>query len=446
MGESTGPPFREVAADTQGVRGMVAIWTHRAGRLGVMCVAVMGLTVVLQSAPASGVETRMMSKLVPRSGSLFGAWVDTDGRWIDNQSAEGEVTTFEHQIGRTLDIDAHYYDWGQTFPSGLEQWDLQKGRTPLISWKAGDLDAIASGAYDEVIRQRADDLKALGKPVFLRFAWEMNGDWYPWSGTPAKYVVAWRHVHDLFESEGADNVVWVWAPNDQSVPNESWNSAEAYYPGDGYVDWVAIDGYNWGTTQSWASWTAFPALFQSTYRDFSDRKPIMIAETGSVSQGGSKAAWIQGARNSIKDRFPDIAAFVYFEAPGWLVVGEPGPMTAFKAMAADRYFGGTGRWSRKMRFKLTTVAASPLPLRRSSRISFAVNRRATISVRIKDAHGRVIRHRLRRVIFKAGKWGVRWRGLNDRFKRVRPGRYRAVVIAHDSRGRHHRARAEIDVV
>ena len=42
-----------------------------------------------------------------------------------------------------------------------------------------------------------------GHPFFLRFDWEMNGFWFPWSegvngNKPGEFVAAWRHVHDIF--------------------------------------------------------------------------------------------------------------------------------------------------------------------------------------------------------------------------------------------------------
>ena len=49
---------------------------------------------------------------------------------------------------------------------------------------------------------------------------------------PGKYVRAWRHVHDVFEAEGADNVVWVWCPLVTDVPAEPWNHWTNYYPGE----------------------------------------------------------------------------------------------------------------------------------------------------------------------------------------------------------------------
>ena len=97
------------------------------------------------------------------------------------------------------------------------------------------------------MRRWATQIKAWGKPLMLRFAHEMNGDWYPWSegvnGNGAgQYVAAYRRVVTLFRSVGATNVTWVWSPNvayPGSVP------LSRLFPGDGYVDRTGLDGYNW---------------------------------------------------------------------------------------------------------------------------------------------------------------------------------------------------------
>ena len=61
---------------------------------------------------------------------------------------------------------------------------------------------------------------------------------------PGEYVAAWRHVHDIFTSVGANDVTWVWCPNVD--PDHKMQSLGSLYPGDAYVDWTCLDGYNWG--------------------------------------------------------------------------------------------------------------------------------------------------------------------------------------------------------
>ena len=163
------------------------------------------------------------------------------------------------------------------------------------------LDEIVAGVHDTMIRSRAQSSASIGQKFFLRWGHEMNGNWYPWDGShnganaaaAAKYIAAYRHIHDVFVSAGATNVVWVFCPNVDSVPGDAWNQWSNYYPGDAYVDWMAFDGYNWGTVQTGSSWRTFTSIAARIYAGLADKaKPIMIAETASTEQGGDKAAWI----------------------------------------------------------------------------------------------------------------------------------------------------------
>jgi beta-mannanase len=304
--------------------------------------------------PATAGSTRPGGPLVPESGALLGAFVDPD----DSGYSQEKILHFERQIGRQLAIDMRYYGLNHAFPSDLDRWSADSGRVPLVTWEPFNttLQAFIDGRHDALIRARARDVRAFGSPIFLRFAHEMNGDWYPWSGVhnhdrkqtngPDKYVAAWRRVHDLFAAEGATNVVWVWSPNAGSVPHQTthpWNDWKRYYPGDGYVDWVAVDGYNWGTTQSWSSWTSFETIFRPVYDDYAERKPIMIGEFASTEHGGDKAEWIADLLPTIRDRFPSIAAIVWFQVnkeTDWRADSSPASLDAFRALAGSSYFGG----------------------------------------------------------------------------------------------------------
>ncbi len=95
---------------------------------------------------------------------------------------------------------------------------LHTGTVPLIYWAPVDpadpgspdwtYNTILNGDHDAYITQFAQDAKAYGGRVLLRFAHEMDGDWFPWGigrfdNTKANFILAWRHVHDIFRSVGA---------------------------------------------------------------------------------------------------------------------------------------------------------------------------------------------------------------------------------------------------
>jgi endoglucanase len=384
----------------------------------------------------------------------LGAYVDLDGAWTGNADAENEVTSFESTIGRKLAINHHYYSWANVFPSGLEQWDLSGGRIPLISWGGTRLDDILNGSQDGLIAARADGVRALGQPVFLRWCWEMNASWTGCGGAanndrgrtngPSKFVAAWRRIHNIFVQRGATNAVWVWSPNSDDVPASSWNHWTRYYPGNSYVDWVGIDGYNWGTTQSWSRWTAFSTIVSRIYSDYARAKPIMVAETASAEQGGNKAQWIADTASKLKSSFPSIAAFLWFHVnkeTNWRVDSSPSALEAFRTVGRDPYFGGTsgttgtsgsgGRTTGAPESpRVVGLSAQPRRVVNAARIDFKLHSRAHVSILIRrTATGRTVRHLLTNHRYFAGRHHQRWHGVNDHRDRVRPGLYTIRVKA-----------------
>ncbi|WP_052397187.1 glycoside hydrolase family 26 protein [Streptomyces sp. NRRL F-5123] len=222
--------------------------------------------------------------------------------------------------GRHPRILEYYQGWDEPFSAEDAELSYEQGALPLVTWepqgrsRAADqpqysLKKIASGAFDAYIITFARQVKATGQPVVLRFAHEMNGDWYPWSeqhsgNSPGDYVRAWRHVHDLFQAVGSTQVIWVWSPN---VLRGTKNVAlEPLYPGDQYVDWIGIDGYGFG--EKTAGEVLQPTV--DTVRRFS-RKPILLTETGSAP-GPQQAGWTADLFRWIKST-PNVIGFVWFQ-------------------------------------------------------------------------------------------------------------------------------------
>jgi hypothetical protein len=275
----------------------------------------------------------------PEPGQVvLGAYVDVAG-----QSHAASIAKRKSELGRYYAVDHEYYDWGDSLPS-TAPW-LAAGQTLMISWGGTSYSSINSGSQDSVIANQADALKKYGKPVLLRWAWEMNGSWYAWGGSkngnnPAGFVKAWQHIHDIFANRGAANVGWIWGPNYYSLPTASWNTIDAYYPGDAYVDWVGVSAYSDGVKSP-------DELFGPVYNTYGKRKPIMIAETGVKERGGTvKADWINGLRTWIEAR-PTIGALIWFDsndATGvnvdWRVDTSAGATAAFRNLANDPKFQG----------------------------------------------------------------------------------------------------------
>jgi hypothetical protein len=252
------------------------------------------------------------------------------------------VTKFEEMAGKKLSIvnfsapfancpsggSCSYYK----FPVNEMNSIRSHGAIPFYSWASQSIPSTTSepnfqlsdviaGTYDSYIREFAAAAKAWGHPFYLRFNWEMNGRWFPWSegvngNKSGEYVTAWRHVHDIFTSVGATNVSWVWCPNID--PDNIFLNLASQYPGDKYVDWTGLDGYNWGVGSAKPDrWRSFDQLYRSTYDKITGTiapsKPLMISEIGSTEFGGSKAAWIKDTLAKIPSSYPKIHGLLWFE-------------------------------------------------------------------------------------------------------------------------------------
>jgi len=241
------------------------------------------------------------------------------------------------------------------------------------------LQDIIDGKWDSYIKARGAEFASVGAPIMVRWGHEFNGNWYPWgiannNGNPSLYISAYRHVHDLVVAAGATNVQWVWCFNNGPSPDVSYNAPALSYPGDAYVDWVAIDGYNWGLSPSWDPgvnhWTSFDSMFTSAYataRAIAPNRPVMIGEIGSSEDGGSKAQWINDMSTSLQSgRYPDLKLIVYFDQDKeelWSGTSSAATQTAFTSWVNQAYMKGKGTDLAQVagRYKGTTPSPTPTP-------------------------------------------------------------------------------------
>ncbi len=222
--------------------------------------------------------------------------------------------------------DGAYQPWTDVRPDNARN----HGAIPMISWTPeggapGDLQLadIIAGRHDDYIRQWAAGAKSWAHPFFLRMMHEMNGSWgFNWqeqqNGNQAgEYVQAWRHIVDLLREVGVTNASYVWCPNVDG-PNSTFPSFASLYPGDDYVDWTCLDGYNWGPHQG--GWQSFDQIYRYSYDQIlkvAPSKPLMIGEFGCVEQGApagaSKAGWLADAlATQIPQKYTAIRAVVYY--------------------------------------------------------------------------------------------------------------------------------------
>jgi hypothetical protein len=270
--------------------------------------------------------------------AMLGAYLDLSG-----MSFNQALALRRHQLGRGEKIIHLFYGFGDRLPATLG--NLPAGTIPLISWRGVPYESILGGGSDAIIKAAARNLAKLGQPVFLRWGWEMNGNWYPWAGpnndnNAQAYVDCWRYLHRVFTRQGARNVAWVWSVNWNNRPPTAANRFQLYYPGDGYVDWVGLSGYNLGHESP-------QTLYDPLYNAYASRKPVFITEIAASDFGGiTKGDFIRKFSAYVAAR-PAIGAVAWFDtdthkdAPyDWRVDANADSLAAYKAMATSPRFAG----------------------------------------------------------------------------------------------------------
>ncbi|GAA2510842.1 glycoside hydrolase family 26 protein [Winogradskya humida] len=270
--------------------------------------------------------------------ALLGAYLDLSG-----MTTAQAVALRRKQMGREERILHVFYDWDDQLPTKLT--GIADHAFPMVSWRGTGYADIINGSHDALIKRAARRLKAQKRPVLLRWGWEMNGDWYGWSparngNSPDGFIESWKRLHGIFADEGADNVSWVWSPNWNSSPVADWNTFAALYPGDKYVDWVGVSGYNLHHETP-------DTIFGPIYRSYANHKPLMITEVGAVDNGGrTKADWIALLAQWVGNH-PAVGAVVWFDTdthPGydekWRLDTDGTSLAAYVALAKSARFSG----------------------------------------------------------------------------------------------------------
>jgi hypothetical protein len=279
----------------------------------------------------------------------------------------GALDRFRDMIYRPPTVVMWFDAWGSSAAVTRNTVNLdliyavaERGAVPMITWEPWDpfagvdqpayrLASIAQGDFDAYINAWAYRLAAYGGPVLIRFAHEMNAPWYPWGirvdyNTAEEYIGAWRHIRALFDAAGAYNVRWVWCVD---AGSRHHTNIAAAYPGDDVVDWVALDGYNWGTSLPDSYWRPMRDVFGEAYNQLTTMtgRPLMISEIGCADQGGDKAEWIRTALSEVPTLFPRIMALCWFNEAGdvadWRVESSTWSLDAFRAEVARPEWQGT---------------------------------------------------------------------------------------------------------
>ena len=293
--------------------------------------------------------TKIQKLAIPKNGEIyFGAYASFGDD--ENNVTEGKVEDFEKKAGKKITWVYFSNSWknGIYYPRETIQKIDKMGKIPFIRFmprrtdkedienKTMIMQDIIDGKFDESLKLWAQAAKRDNIPLLMDFALEMTGEWMGWNGKwqggfkldgygdptypdgPERFRDAYRHIITLFRDEGVNHITWFFHPDIQRMPDEEYNSAKYYYPGDAYIDWIGLSVY--GVQFAEEYWKTFSRSLEEGFtfiKEISQTKPLAILEFGITDdrKDGSKSQWL-------KDAFADILGAWHFKFSAFIYWNE----------------------------------------------------------------------------------------------------------------------------
>ncbi|MCP4869281.1 MAG: hypothetical protein GY898_11245 [Proteobacteria bacterium] len=230
------------------------------------------------------------------------------------------------------------------------------------------LQRVIDGEFDADFERWALEAEAFRGALIVEICSEFSGFQYTCNGVynggsvtdgfgdpdipdgPERFQEAWRHIVDIFEEAGADNVTWVLhydSTDPTDLPQElaEWNSMANYYPGDDYVDWIGVSAY--GQEDIDDPWTEFADLMDANLDDLtalSDDVPVGVVEFGTHKNGEGPdgetvGEWITGMFDALQTEPYDAIRWLgWYQTIEYDITAADGGTNAFRAGAGDAFF------------------------------------------------------------------------------------------------------------
>ncbi|MCX6329425.1 MAG: glycosyl hydrolase [Bacteroidia bacterium] len=144
-------------------------------------------------------------------------------------------------------------------------------------------------------------------PVLWRPYHEMNGSWFWWGGRTGKYSTQslYRQLFNrLTKIHKLNNLIWEWSVDRPNRPEMKFSN---FYPGNEYLDIVALDVYG----------SDFNQAYYDSLVVLSKGKPLVLAEVGNPPsldilskqpKWGYYAVWAGMVRNTLKKQYKILTA------------------------------------------------------------------------------------------------------------------------------------------
>jgi hypothetical protein len=327
-----------------------------------LAVALAALTAATSTAAPSGAATRATTGVI-----TFGAYpAIRDGA----TSAQQATINLQTVLGRQLNLIRVYDKWDSAFPNSYITWLKTTGHTPILSIKAlyvsggqvplADIAKATSQNPSNPLYQQmvtwATRIKAYGAPIYitLQHEPELSGN-----GTAADFKAAWINFVSIMRAQNVTNAKYVYivaAPHYWKQFAGKREDARLWYPGNNYVDVLAVDAFNLycfrpGKTTPVRPWQSLQTII-TDFKNFgaTTGKPLFLTEFGTpedLAVPGRKAQWISDAEKLLQQPgWGQFKAALYWNstnnvaAPGcdFAATTSSSSIAALRQLGADPYF------------------------------------------------------------------------------------------------------------
>jgi hypothetical protein len=259
---------------------------------------------------------------------------------------EGSKSRFKDTTNQATDVNLDFISWGVHSETYLDNTLAAAKPIPALSFgtvnKYGNEGItpaqIANGKGDRVLIDIAQALDRLGSFAYVRPYAEMNGWWNPYcaynssgsyrgsSHSTKNFRKAFRRTYLIVHGGSVadinaklvasgmpklsrtsdlpvNDVKVIWNPQGFGSPDLKANRADAYYPGNRYVDVVANDLYDYGRG---VEWEANRALYRA------HNKPYAIGEWG-LARGIDHPDFVRKMANFVSSH-PRVETIIYYRS------------------------------------------------------------------------------------------------------------------------------------